>query len=91
MKIEVETENRKEALDAAKAKPDIIMLDNVRQKQAKKAVKELRAVFKGKIELSGMINMENLKAYARARPDIISMGSLTYSTKWRDFSLRIQK
>jgi nicotinate-nucleotide pyrophosphorylase (carboxylating) len=91
MRIEIEVENLKQALLAAKAKPNIIMLDNLPAKKAVAVVKKLRAVFNGKIELSGGINLENLRRFVKAGPDIISMGCLTYSTRWRDFSLQIKK
>ena len=89
MRIEIEVENLQQALDAAKAKPNIIMLDNLPAKKAAAVVKRLRAVFRGKIELSGGINLQNLPRFVKARPDIISMCCLTYSTRWRDFSLKI--
>lgn len=91
MLIEIEVENLQQALSAAKAKPDIIMLDNLSPGKAAAAVKRMRAIFNGKIELSGGVNLKNLRQYVKAKPDIISMGSLTYATKWRDFSLRIEK
>ena len=90
-KVEVEVENILDAFNAARANPDIIMLDNFSPKKAVSGVKALRNVFNGKIELSGGIALKNLRAFARAKPDIISMGSLTYSTSWRDFSLLVEK
>ncbi|MFA4856073.1 MAG: carboxylating nicotinate-nucleotide diphosphorylase [archaeon] len=91
MLVEVEVETMQQAFDAARAKPDIIMLDNFSAKHARIAVKRLRPFFGGKIELSGGITLGNLRRYAMAKPDIISMGCLTHSTGWRDFSLRIEK
>jgi len=89
--IEIEVESLADAFNAAKARPDIIMLDNFSAAKAKPAIKKLRKVFKGKIELSGGVTPKNLKSYAAARPDIISMGGLTYATKWHDFSLLVEK
>ncbi len=91
MKVEIEVESLKDALIAAKAKPDVIMLDNFSPARAKRAIKKLRKVFNGQIELSGGITLQNLPRYPKAKPDIISMGSLTYATKWKDFSLKIEK
>jgi len=91
MKIEIEAETLSQALDAATAAPSIIMLDNFSPARAKAAVKRLRSCFRGKIELSGGINTGNLKRFAAARPDIISMGSLTGAAKSCDFSLRLLK
>jgi nicotinate-nucleotide pyrophosphorylase (carboxylating) len=91
MKVEIEIETILEAFNAARAKPDVIMLDNFSSKKALASVKALRKAFSGQIELSGGITKRNLRTFARAKPDIISMGSLTYSTKWRDFSLLTEK
>ncbi len=91
MKIEIEVESLSLAFDAAEAKPDIIMLDNFSPKKALSAVRALKRVFSGKIELSGGISLKNLRLFVKAKPDIVSMGRLTYSTKWHDFSLRLEK
>jgi len=90
MKVEIEVETMLQALNAARARPGIIMLDNFSPKKALASVKALRKAFSGKIELSGGITEKNLRAFARAKSDIISMGSLTYSTKWHDFSLLLE-
>ena len=88
-KIEVEVETIKDALSAAAAKPHIIMLDNFSPKRAKKAIRELRKTYSGKIELSGGISLKNLAKYKNLRADIISMGSLTTDAKGINFSLEI--
>jgi len=88
--IEVEVENREEALAAAKAGATIIMLDNFKPDAVAKITQELkRSGYKGKIEVSGGINLENVKAYARSGADIISIGRLTHSAPSLDFSLEI--
>jgi nicotinate-nucleotide pyrophosphorylase (carboxylating) len=87
----VEVENREEALAAAKAGVNIIMLDNFKPDAVTKIVKELKqSGYKGKIEVSGGINPENVKAYARSGADIISVGRLTHSAPSLDFSLEIK-
>lgn len=87
--IEIEAETLKQALDAASAKPDIIMLDNFSPKGAKKAVSEIRKICKCKIEISGGITLKNLRNYKSLGADIISMGSLTTDAKGINFSLGI--
>jgi len=89
MKVEIEVETLEQAFNAAKAKPDVILLDNFSSKQAKSAVKKLRSVFKGQIELSGGINLKNLDKFANARSDIISMGCLTYAIKGKNFNMKL--
>jgi len=93
-KIEVEVTRVEDAVVAAKAGADVIMLDNFSPKQVKKAVELLeKADFFGKVllEASGGINAENLIAYASARVDVLSMGELTDSVKALDLSLEIVK
>ena len=90
-KIEVEVTGAKDALIAAKAGADIVMLDNFSPKQAKIAVQTLRkAGFSSVLlEASGGITSENLLDYASAQVDIISMGELTHTVKALDISLEI--
>jgi len=89
-KVEIEVRNIEEALEAAKAEPDIIMLDNFPVDDAKKAAAEIRKINpKVLVECSGGITMQNIKDYAAAEPDIISMGELTKSAKSVDYSLSI--
>ena len=92
-KIEVEVTKAEDALKAAKAGADIIMLDNFSPKQAKNAVQMLEEAGFGEVtlEVSGGITAENLLDYASAKVDIISMGALTHSVKALDISLEIMK
>jgi nicotinate-nucleotide pyrophosphorylase (carboxylating) len=93
-KIEAEVTSVTDALKAAEAGADIVMLDNFSPKQVRDAVKALKnAGFFGKVllEVSGGITEENLLEYASAQVDIISMGALTHSVKALDISLEISK
>jgi len=91
-KIEVEVTNLEDALKAASAGAEIIMLDNFSPKNVKDAVEALRkAGFDDVLlEVSGGITAENMIEYAKAQVDIISMGSLTHSVKALDISLEIK-
>jgi nicotinate-nucleotide pyrophosphorylase (carboxylating) len=92
-KIEIEVTNLADALIAAKAGVDIIMLDNFAPKQAREAVDLLRKAGFSNIllEISGGITSENLLEYVKAQVDIISIGALTHSVKALDISLEIKK
>jgi len=92
-KIEVEVLNVEDALKAARAGADIIMLDNFSPKQAKAAGETLKTAGFGKVllEVSGGITGENLLEFASAQVDIISLGELTHSVKALDISLEIVK
>ena len=93
-KIEAEVTSVTDALKAAEAGADIVMLDNFSPKQVREAVKALKtAGFFGKVllEVSGGITEENLLEYASAKVGIISMGALTHSVKSLDISLEMNK
>ena len=91
-KIEVEVSSISDALKAAKAGVDIVMLDNFSPQKVKDAVRSLKkAGLFGKVllEVSGRITKQNLLEYASEKVDLISMGSLTQSVKALDMSLEI--
>ena len=91
-KIEAEVTSIEDAVKAAAAGADIVMLDNFSPEQVKEAVKALKkAGFFGKVllEVSGGITEQNLLDYASAQVDIISMGALTHSVKALDISLEV--
>jgi len=91
-KIEIEVSTPREALEAARAGADIIMLDNFTPKRIKEAMALLeknKLRKKVVLEASGGIMKENIKDYARTGVDVISLGMLTHSAKAKDFSLKI--
>jgi nicotinate-nucleotide pyrophosphorylase (carboxylating) len=93
-KIEVEVARVTDALKAAEAGADIIMLDNFSPKQIKETVESLKkAGFFGKIllEVSGGITAENLLEYASTQVNIISLGELTHSVRALNVSLEITR
>ena len=91
-KIEAEVTSTADALKAAEAGADIVMLDNFSPKQVREAVEAVKkAGFFGKIllEVSGGITAENLLDYASTQVNIISMGALTHSVQALDISLEM--
>jgi len=87
MTIEVEVSVKEEALEAAEAGADIIMLDNFSLEDTKKAVELSRG--KAKIEASGGINDDTLIDIAQAGVDYVSMGTLTKDVTAVDLSMRL--
>jgi nicotinate-nucleotide pyrophosphorylase (carboxylating) len=85
--IEVEVTSVAEATEALKAKPDIIMLDNMSVKDMKRAVETVNG--RAKLEASGNITLKNLHEVAMTGVDIISIGALTHSYKALDISLEM--
>jgi nicotinate-nucleotide pyrophosphorylase (carboxylating) len=93
-RIEAEVTSTEDAVKAASAGADIVMLDNFSPEQVREAVDALKKTgFFGKIllEVSGGITEQNLLDYASAQVDIVSMGALTHSVKALDISLEIVK
>ena len=84
-KIEVEVTNLKEVDEAAKAKVDRIMLDNMTPAQIRKAVKKYKDVLE--FEVSGGITEDNIRSFAETGVQFISSGALTHSYKSLDISL----
>jgi nicotinate-nucleotide pyrophosphorylase (carboxylating) len=90
--IECECKKFNEVIEAITAGADIVMLDNFSPMEAAKTMKEISRMGlrkKLKIEISGGINIQNIRDYARELPDIISIGFLTHSSQAVDFSLEI--
>jgi nicotinate-nucleotide pyrophosphorylase (carboxylating) len=90
--IECESKNFDEVIEAIMAGADIVMLDNFPPAEAAKVMKEISRMSlrkKVKLEISGGINIHNIRDYAKELPDIISVGFLTHSSKAVDFSLEI--
>ncbi len=93
-KVEVEASSLAEAVSAAKAGADMILLDNMTPSQVRKTVSVLeKAGMREKVlvEASGGIRLGNVKNYARAGVDWISLGELTRSAKGLDFGLDVVK
>ena len=92
MMIECEVSNKKSSVEAIKSGADIIMLDNFTPEMAQKTISYLRKSGlreKVLIEISGGVNISNIKDYALALPDMISIGILTHSSNSIDFSMKM--
>ena len=90
-KIELEVDSLESAMKAIDLDIDIILLDNMQPEDILKFMNKIKSISQ-KIpltEASGGITMSNLQNYASTGVDIISMGSLTHSSKSLDFSLQI--
>ena len=94
-KLEIEVVNLAEFKEVLKADPDIIMLDNMKIGDIKKAVRirehqSIRASeHQTLIEVSGGVNLTNVRQIAKAGADIISIGALTHSAPSVDISLEV--
>jgi len=88
LKVEIEVSTVEEAVEAAAAGADIIMLDNMSPEEMRRAASLAPAGVK--LEASGGITLKNIGAAARSGVDFISIGALTHSPRALDISLTIQ-
>jgi nicotinate-nucleotide pyrophosphorylase (carboxylating) len=91
-KIEVEVTTPNQAVEAAKAGADIVLLDNMTPKEVQRSVALLNAEnLRDRIllEASGGIRKENLASYAKTGVDVISVGAITHSAPAIDMSMEI--
>ena len=91
LKVEVEVESLEALEEALGAGADVVLLDNMTPDEVREAVGLARREAPGvKIEVSGGINLETVRAYAEAGPDLISVGALTHSAPSADISLEVE-
>jgi nicotinate-nucleotide pyrophosphorylase len=90
--IEVECDNFKQVAEAVSTSPDIIMLDNMRPAEIKKCAALIRKKStKIKIEISGGVNLDNIKSFSHLNIDFISSGYLTHSARAVDIGLDVSR
>lgn len=88
LKIEVEVRSLEEAIEAANEGVDIIMLDNFEISKLNDTISKIKSINNGiLIEISGGVDIENIKDYLDYPIDIISSGALTHSSNVFDASL----
>lgn len=104
-RVQIEVRSTQELEDALKFGAEAILLDNMTPPEVKIAVARIKAAEAQRegtvptpagekrpwipIEASGGIVFENIREYALAGADFISVGALTHSAKAADISMRI--
>jgi nicotinate-nucleotide pyrophosphorylase (carboxylating) len=89
-RVQVEVRTQKELEEAIECGAEAILLDNMTPAQVKSSVERIRKEERWiPIEASGGIVLDNIRAYAEAGPDFISVGALTHSAKAADISMSI--
>ncbi len=89
LRIEVEVEDEA-GLDAALAAgADVVMLDNFGPDGVRRAVE--RTAGRAVLEASGGITLANVRAFAEAGVDVISVGALTHSAPAADLAIEIAR
>jgi len=92
--VEVEVETAGEAVRAARAGAEIVLLDNMTVDGAREAIGALAAAGlrdRVLIEVSGGVTEATIGAYAAAGADLISVGALTHSVRSLDLTLEVSR
>jgi nicotinate-nucleotide pyrophosphorylase (carboxylating) len=90
-KVEVEVSTEKDLREAIRSGADILLLDNLSPEETARMVGMARELSPQiTLESSGGITLENVRAYAEAGVDLVSIGALTHSARAMDISFKIQ-
>src|SRR6266511_2548301 len=93
-KIEVEVATLEQVKEALDSRADILLLDNMTPETVAQAVRITREREgddrRTLLEASGGINLSNVRQYAEAGVDLISIGALTHSAPSVDISFKIR-
>jgi len=88
--IEIEVRALDELEEALKHGAEAVLLDNMPVDMVKRAVERCSQASRHiPLEVSGGINLENVRAYAETGVNFISVGALTHSAPAVDMSLRV--
>jgi nicotinate-nucleotide pyrophosphorylase (carboxylating) len=88
--VEIEVRSPAELEDALQHGAEAVLLDNMAIAEVSKAVERVRQhTRRVPLECSGGITLENVRAYAEAGVDFISVGALTHSAVAVDMSMRV--
>jgi nicotinate-nucleotide pyrophosphorylase (carboxylating) len=86
--VEVECDTLAQVREALEAGADSILLDNMSVEELREAVR--LAGGRVRLEASGGVTLETIRAIAETGVDFISVGALTHSARALDFSLEVQ-
>jgi nicotinate-nucleotide pyrophosphorylase (carboxylating) len=88
--VEIEVRTPAELEEALTNGAEAVLLDNMKVDDVRTAVARVRSHSRHMpIEISGGINLENVRSYAETGADYISVGALTHSPQAVDLSMRI--
>ena len=86
--IEIEVRTRAELDEALDAGAAHLLLDNLTPAEAAGWIREIAG--RAKVELSGRITLDNIRAYAETGADYISSGAITHSAPAADIAFRLE-
>jgi nicotinate-nucleotide pyrophosphorylase (carboxylating) len=86
--VEIEVRTREELDEALAHGARHLLLDNLTTEKAAEWIRHIDG--RAKVELSGKINLETVRAYAETGADFVSSGAITHSAVSADFNFRIE-
>lgn len=87
-KVEIEVRTIDQVREAAAGGADIVMLDNMSLEEIRDSVHAIGG--RAKVEVSGNVTLANVRAYAEAGADFISVGAITHSAPAADVNMGIE-
>lgn len=92
-RVEVEVSTLEELQEAVQCDIDAVLLDNMKPEMVRRAVELVHASPNGRrilVEASGGMTLDNVRRFAEAGVDWVSVGGLTHSAPAVDMSFKIQ-
>jgi nicotinate-nucleotide pyrophosphorylase (carboxylating) len=86
--IEIEVRTRAELREALDCGAAHLLLDNLTPAEAAEWIREIGG--RAKVELSGGITLDTVRAYAETGADYVSSGAITHSARAMDISFRLE-
>ena len=86
--VEIEVRTREELREALACGANHLLLDNLTPGDAADWIREIAG--RAKVELSGGVTLETVRAYAEAGADFVSSGAITHSARAVDISFRLE-
>jgi nicotinate-nucleotide pyrophosphorylase (carboxylating) len=86
--VEIELRTLDELHEALEAGAHHLLLDNLTPAAAADWVREIAG--RAKVELSGGVTLETVRAFAETGADFVSVGAITHSARAMDISFRLQ-
>jgi nicotinate-nucleotide pyrophosphorylase (carboxylating) len=86
--VEIEIRTRAELDEALANGAKHVLLDNLTPEQAAEEIAYIDG--RAKVELSGNINIDTVKAYAETGADFVSCGAVTHSVRSVDINFRLE-
>ena len=86
--VEVEVRTEAELEEALACRADHLLLDNFSVEEVAQAVERIAG--RARVEVSGGVTLETVRAYAETGADFVSAGALTHSAPAVDLSFRVE-